>query len=137
MSDSSAAALPASAPAAATSGRAPCYLVLSAHDYRTPRRANIHFIADELAKRGPTRFFSLRYSLLSRLKGDLRLPLEATANQVVRHNGVDCYLWRALLHPFNTRRRWLRPLEDLMFKLYAARAPATLIRWMREADVIV
>ncbi|MBB5943183.1 glycosyltransferase [Xanthomonas sp. 3307] len=137
MSDSSAAALPASAPSAAATGRPPCYLVLSAHDYRTPRRANIHFIADELAKRGTTRFFSLRYSLLSRLKGDLRLPLDASANQVVRHNGVDCYLWRAPLHPFNTRRRWLRPLEDLMFKLYAARAPATLLRWMREADVIV
>lgn len=49
-------------------GVRPNYLVLSAHDYRTPRRASIHFITDELAKRGDTRFFSLRYSLLSRLK---------------------------------------------------------------------
>lgn len=38
--------------AAAASGiRRPCYLVLSAHDYRTPRRANIHFITDQLAQR--------------------------------------------------------------------------------------
>ncbi len=117
--------------------RPPNYLVLSAHDYRTPRRANIHFITDELARRGTTRFFSLRYSLLSRLKGDLRLPLDASANRVVAHNGVDCYLWRAPIHPFNTRRRWLRPLENLMFRLYAARPPRTLVRWIREADVIV
>src|SRR5690606_10560086 len=33
--------------------RATSHLVLSAHDYRTPRRANIHFIAAELARRGP------------------------------------------------------------------------------------
>ncbi|HHW4680980.1 MAG TPA: GumK N-terminal domain-containing glycosyltransferase, partial [Xylella taiwanensis] len=48
----------------------PNYLILSAHDYRTPRRASIHFITDELAKRGDTRFFSLRYSWLSRFKKD-------------------------------------------------------------------
>ncbi len=45
-------------PAAASGIRRPCYLVLSAHDYRTPRRANIHFITDQLALRGTTRFFS-------------------------------------------------------------------------------
>lgn len=45
-------------PAAPASGiRRPCYLVLSAHDFRTPRRANIHFITDQLALRGTTRFF--------------------------------------------------------------------------------
>lgn len=113
------------------------YLVLSAHDYRTPRRANIHFIADELAKRGPTRFFSLRYSRLSKYKHDLRLPLDATANQVVLHKGVECYLWRTLVHPFNTRRAWLRPIENVMFRAYAARPPAQLVQWIRESDVIV
>lgn len=124
------------APSQAAS-QSPCYLVLSAHDYRTPRRANIHFIASELARRGRTRFFSLRYSRLSRLKGDPRLMLDAEANRLVRHGGVDCYLWRSLLHPFNTRRRWLRPLEDAMFRWYVAHPPQTLRRWMREADVIV
>lgn len=113
------------------------YLVLSAHDYRTPRRANIHFIADELAKRGTTRFFSLRYSRLSRLKNDLRLPLDGTANSVIKHRGVECYLWRTLVHPFNTRRRWLRPVEDAMFRLYARHPPAVLEQWIRESDVIV
>lgn len=122
--------------AAPDSGR-PRYLVLSAHDYRTPRRANIHFITDELAKRGDTRFFSLRYSRLSKMKGDARLPLDETANTVVRHKGVDCFLWRTAVHPFNTRRPWLRPVEDVMFRWYAANPPPTLVQWIQESDVIV
>lgn len=113
------------------------YLVLSAHDYRTPRRANIHFITDELAKRGPTRFFSLRYSRLSRMKKDMRLPLDATSNQIVKYKGVECYLWRTFVHPFNTRRAWLRPVENAMFRMYASNPPAVLEQWIREADVIV
>ncbi|MDH5835574.1 glycosyltransferase family 1 protein [Luteimonas kalidii] len=117
--------------------RAPNHLVLSAHDYRTPRRANIHFIAAELARRGPTRFFSLRYSLLSRWKGDARLALDDRANRIEMHDGVECYLWRALVHPFNSRRRWARPLEDAMFAWYADHPPAVLERWIAEADVIV
>lgn len=127
----------AQAPALALDSLRPTYLVLSAHDYRTPRRANIHFITDQLAKRGRTRFFSLRYSLLSRLKGDMRLPLDESANRVAEHNGVDCFLWRVPVHPYNTRRRWLRPLEAALFWLYTHTPPATLTRWIREADVIV
>jgi len=127
----------ARSPTGAPEGRATNHLVLSAHDYRTPRRANIHFIAAELARRGPTRFFSLRYSLLSRWKGDARRPLDARANRVEVHDGVECYLWRALVHPFNTRRRWARPVEDAMFEWYARHPPALLKRWIAEADVIV
>jgi 2-beta-glucuronyltransferase len=117
--------------------RRPRYLVLSAHDYRTPRRANIHFITDELARRGQTRFFSLRYSRLSRMKGDMRLPLDGTANTIVEHNGVECYLWRTTVHPFNTRRPWLRPVEDAMFRWYASHPPSALVDWIQQSDVIV
>ena len=124
-------------PAAYVVPRSGGFLVLSAHDYRTPRRASIHAIAAELARRGPTRFFSLRYSRLSKWKRDIRLPLDASANTVVRHRGVDCFLWKTTLHPFNTRRRWLRPFEDGLFRHYAARPPAILRQWMREADTIV
>ena len=112
------------------------FLLLTAHDYRTPRRANMHFIADELAKRGAMRFFSLRYSALSRRKGDARLFLDDAANGVETVAGVECYLWKTLVHPFNTRNRVLRPLENAMFRWTAAHPPALLERWIREADVI-
>lgn len=98
-------------------------------------RQHPHFITDELAKRGPTRFFSLRYSRLSKYKQDLRLPLDETANRVVVHRGVECYLWRTLVHPFNTRR--VAATGQLMFRAYAARPPAQLVQWIRESDVIV
>ncbi|WP_454832929.1 GumK N-terminal domain-containing glycosyltransferase [Pseudoxanthomonas wuyuanensis] len=134
--------MPAQAPVAVATeggetGPAKKYLVLSAHDYRTPRRANIHFIADELARRGPTRFFSLRYSWLSRRTSDIRLSLDGKANRVESINGVECFLWKTPLHPFNTRRDWLRPLESLLFRAYAAFPPAVLRQWLAEADVVI
>lgn len=113
------------------------YLVLSAHDYRSPRKANIHFITSELAKRGQTRFFSLRYSFLSHRTGDPRLSLDRRANRVEQYGGVDCYLWKTPIHPFNTRRAGLRRLEDLMFRCYVGMASAVLRRWIQESDVVV
>lgn len=115
----------------------PVFLVLSAHDYRSPRRANIHFITRELEKLGTTRFFSLRYSRLSRYTHDPRLSLDEDANQIGFHYGVECYLWKTLFHPFNTRRAWLRPLENLMFSLYSRGHNPVLRRWILEADVIL
>jgi 2-beta-glucuronyltransferase len=115
----------------------PVFLVLSAHDYRSPRRANIHFITRELAKLGTTRFFSLRYSKLSRYTHDPRLSLDNEANQIGFYYGVECYLWKTLYHPFNTRRPWLRPLENLMYSLYSRGRNPVLRRWIREADVIL
>ncbi len=124
--------------AAAASGAAkPVFLVLSAHDYRSPRKANIHFITAELAKRGTARFFSLRYSLLSKRTGDPRLSLDAEANKIANHEGVECYLWKTLIHPFNTRRAWLRPAENLMYRWYSQGNNPVLRQWILEATVIV
>ena len=112
------------------------YLFLTAHDFRTPRKASTHFIAEEHARRGKVRFFSLRYSWLSRYRPDGRHGIADRAGRVETVDDVDCYLWKTPLHPFNTRREWLRPLETVAFKLYAACAPAVLRQWIREADII-
>lgn len=113
------------------------FLVLSAHDYRSPRKAGMHFITDEFVKRGRTRFFSLRYSLLSRHTADPRLSLDDRANRIETHLGVECYLWKTLIHPFNTRRRWLRPLETLMYRWYSQGHNPVLQQWIKEATVIL
>lgn len=118
-------------------GRGQRFLVLSAHDYRSARKANIHFITEQLSRRGPTRFFSLRYSRLSRFTGDPRVALDARANRVETHEGVDCYLWKTLIHPFNSRRRLLRFGEELLFRWYVATASPVLRQWLAEADVIL
>lgn len=113
------------------------FLILSAHDYRSPRKANLHFITSELVKRGRTRFFSLRYSLLSKRTADPRLSLDAEANKIGTYQGVECYLWKTLIHPFNTRRKWLRPLESLMYYWYSRGHNPVLRQWISEASVIV
>ncbi len=113
------------------------FLVISAHDYRSPRKANIHFICEELAQRGTARFFSLRYSHLSRYTADPRLPIDERANRIEQHRGVECFLWKTPLHPFNTRRPLLRPVETLMFRWYVRAASPVLLRWIEDADVIL
>ncbi|HWT72786.1 MAG TPA: hypothetical protein VN361_11430 [Oxalicibacterium sp.] len=113
------------------------YLVISAHDYRSRRKAGVHFITAELAKRGPTKFFSCQYSKLSEMKSDPRLSLDALANSKAMHEGVECFLWKTLIHPFNMRKPVLRPLEALLFRLYVNHASPVLIDWIWWADVVV
>lgn len=110
----------------------PQYLVLSAHDFRSPRKAGIHFVASELSKMGTTRFFSLRYSFLSRYKHDPRLSLDNQSNKVVLHEGVECYLWKTLIHPIR-----IRPFESLMYHLYGYGVNRVLRQWIRASDVII
>ena len=112
------------------------YLLLTALDYRTPRKANIHFIADELVKRGKTRFFSLRYSRLSRFKADPRCEIDALSNRVELAKGVECFLWKTFVHPFNTRKRVLQSFENVWFQSYRAFRHPVLTQWLTEADVI-
>lgn len=108
------------------------YLLLSAHDFRSPRKAGVHFVASELAKMGPTRFFSLRYSFLSRYKHDPRISLDDQANKIVLYQGVECYLWKTLIHPIR-----IRPFESLMYHLYSYGFNSVLRNWIRDSDVII
>jgi 2-beta-glucuronyltransferase len=108
------------------------YLFLSTHDFRSPRKAGVHFVASELAKIGTTRFFSLRYSFLSRYKQDPRISLDKDANKVVSYQGVDCYLWKTLIHPIR-----IRPFESLMYHFYSYGWNGVLRNWIRESDVII
>ena len=113
------------------------FLMISGHDYRSPRKANVHFIMRELAKLGHVRFFSLGFSRFSKIKKDPRLSLWDQANKVAVHEGVECYLWRSFLHPVNLRRAQLSFIEDLWFKSYANSAPKILDQWIKEATTII
>ncbi len=115
----------------------PRSLVIAGHDYRSRRRVNMHFIADELAKRGPTRFFSIGFSPLSFLQGDPRASLARRSNRVERSGNVECYLWRTLWHPVDLNRPALRGVSSALFERYARRAPELLERWMAESDHII
>jgi 2-beta-glucuronyltransferase len=113
------------------------YLIISGHDFRTPRWANMHFIARELAKRGTVRFFSLGFSLLSHFNGDPRLPILQRANRIEEFQGVQCFLWKSAWHPFNLRRPALRGLSRMLFKAYRRRMPDVFRSWVEDSDVII
>ena len=112
-------------------------LVISRHDYRSRRKTNMHFITQELAKRGKTRFFSFGFSFLSYLKDDPRLSLWKVSNKAATFEGVECYLWRTLLHPINLRRRSLRVIEAWFFKYYMLFSPKIFRQWIKDSNVIL
>ncbi len=112
------------------------FLVISRHDYRSKRKASIHFIARELAKHGTTRFFSSAFSLLSRLTQDQRLPLWSRANRVEHLDGVDAYLWRTLAHPCKAPK-FIHGAMDRFFRSYVEHAPAVLRAWIAESDMVL
>lgn len=112
-------------------------LIISGHDFRSKRKASIHFIANELSKRGPTRVFSLGFSLFSLIKNDPRVPLWSRANRVERVDDVESYLWRTLLHPVNLRRRWLDAVEERWFQRYARNFPAQLRDWAASSEFVI
>jgi 2-beta-glucuronyltransferase len=115
----------------------PNYLIVSGHDFRTPRRAGIHFVAQELAKRGTVRFFSTGFSWLSYLRTDPRLSIGDRANRIENVRGVDCYLWKTLWHPFNVHLSWLQTLARLMFATYRRGAPDLFRQWVETSDTII
>ncbi|HUI22618.1 MAG TPA: hypothetical protein VLZ74_16480 [Methylocella sp.] len=112
-------------------------LLISGHDFRSPRQTTIHFIAQELAQFASVRFLSVGFSKLSLIKGDPRAELDGLANVSVTDRGVECFLWKTLIHPFNTRVRSLRWLEHAHFRFYRSRCPDLAARWMREAQTII
>ena len=115
----------------------PRFLIISGHDFRTPRWANMHFIARELAKRGTMRFFSLGCSALSYLIGDPRLPILAQANRVEEFRGVQCYLWKSAWHPVNLDFAVLSGLSRLLFTAYRRGVPEVFRRWVEGSDIII
>ncbi|PWB57314.1 MAG: UDP-glucuronate--glycolipid 2-beta-glucuronosyltransferase [Bradyrhizobiaceae bacterium] len=112
------------------------FLLVSSHDFRTPRKANMHFIARELRRRGAVRFFSAGFSHLSRLKSDPRSSLWGRTNRIERVDGVDCFLWRTPLHPVRWRAPAMSWCERKLFEVYASRVPQAFVAWVRESRIV-
>ncbi len=120
-----------------TASHGDVFLIITRHDQRTSRKANIHFIAEELARRGNTRIFSFAFSHLSRIKKDQRMELWNQSNRIAVQDGVENYLWRTLIHPVNLRKALLRPIEKLLFFAYRMATPRVLKTWARQSSVII
>ena len=74
-------------------------LIVSRHDYRTGRRASIHFLAQAMAAQGhDVRFVSVGFSWLSFLRKDRRCAFADRANQWEERDGVHALLWKTPWH---------------------------------------
>lgn len=112
------------------------FVILSGyHDYRSMRRANLHFIADELRSHGSPYFFSIRYSRLTRFRDDPRRDLWRRSNQLENVNGVGCYLWRTPIHPMRLPR-WLGVFERRMFAAFAEQLPSAIRETISRANIV-
>lgn len=111
-------------------------VVSSVHDYRMPRRGSIQSVAAAFQRMGcRTVFLSVRFSMLSLLRNDPRAFLRDRANRFELCDGLQCYLWRTLWHPFALpgAHQVTAPLHAL----YAALPNQDIDAIFAEADVIV
>ncbi len=124
------------ASADATAGRK--VVLISDHDYRTARRANMHPIADALVGLGyDVTFVSVRFSALTRFKKDSRDFLRDRANKPELTNNVRCYLWKTAFHPINLNNRLLNKLSAPLYKLYARMPCEFLDDALRSASHVI
>ncbi|PXA98028.1 UDP-glucuronate--glycolipid 2-beta-glucuronosyltransferase [Nostoc sp. 3335mG] len=108
------------------------------HDYRTAKRASIQQVADGLVGLGyDVSFVSTRFSRLSKITGDSRLFLWDKANRVETVNGVHCYLWRTVVHPFQSGNRLLNAAMARLYPLYAELPDRQFDAIFRAADYVV
>ena len=90
--------------------------VSAVHDFRMLRRGSIQSLASAMAKMGhAVTFVSVRFSLLSLIKGDSRKFLWRKLNRPELVNGVLCYLWFTVLHPFQLKSKFI---ESLLWPFY-------------------
>ncbi|PTQ11883.1 polysaccharide biosynthesis protein GumK [Sphingomonas oleivorans] len=112
-------------------------LILSRHDYRTKRRASVHFIAEALAAQGHhVDFLSIGFSRLSRKRGDSRLFLEDRANRWETVDGVNSFLWRSPWHAVDVGPRFIRQRLGPVYDLWSRLSCRALDDAARQASII-
>jgi 2-beta-glucuronyltransferase len=106
------------------------------HDYRSKRKADLHFIADQLKERGEVSFLSLRYSYLTRHKEDPRHDLWDRVNRFEKVDGVNCYLWRTPIHPFCLPNHFAL-VEKAIFAVFSSYLPKAMRAVIKRADIVL
>jgi 2-beta-glucuronyltransferase len=114
-------------------------VVMSAfHDYRSLKKASLHLTAKALSDEGyEISFISLRYSLLSLLNKDSRNFLWSRANRIESVDGITCFLWRTLFHPFGSKSKLLNICMNIVYRLYSRRLNPQIALLIRSAEFVV
>jgi 2-beta-glucuronyltransferase len=106
------------------------------HDYRSKRKADLHFIADQLKEQGEVSFLSLRFSYLTRYKEDPRHELRDRVNRFEKVDGVGCYLWRTPIHAFRLPKRFAL-VEKAIFAAFSSYLPKAMRSVIARADMVL
>jgi 2-beta-glucuronyltransferase len=113
-------------------------VLISRHDYRTPKKAGIHFIARAFATQGAqVKFISIGFSVLSLLRRDPRSFLLRESNRWVLEDGVNCFLWQTALHPFRKGLGIFARIASPWYDILARAHSAQFDNAMAEADLIL
>lgn len=111
-------------------------LFVSRHDFRTKRKASLHFLARQMGVDHRVRFVSIGFSPLSRLRRDSRCFLEPVANTWQSIDGVSCYLWKTPLHPIDVGTGLVRAVVGRFYDLWSHWPCADFDRAAAASDVI-
>jgi 2-beta-glucuronyltransferase len=102
------------------------------------RRGSIQAIADALVRLGyEVSFISIRYSLLSLVKGDPRNFLWSRANKLETLNNIRCYLWRTPIHPFHSKSTLLNALVEPLYLIYSHLSNSFIDDAFRSASFVI
>lgn len=113
-------------------------LIISGHDYRTSRRANLHFIAKSASKNNEVTFFSAGYSWISDLIGrDPRTKNKIVPGVEEKFDGIRCYLDRGWYHPGGLKGLIPDVLSRKLFEFHLHRTPEILWKYVKDSDVIL
>lgn len=114
----------------------PFLIVTATHDYRTKRRVDLHFIADELSRYGEVMFLGTHSSVLSKLRGrDRRYELRGTKAQAGAP--VQSHLWHSVVHPVNVRPTGVAAWNWVANAVYARIMPVEVRGMIRRARTII
>ena len=113
-------------------------VIVSRHDYRTRKKAGIHFIARAFAAQGAqVQFISIGFSALSLLRRDPRSFLFMASNRWVMHDDISCFLWRTALHPFRRGLGAFASMTSPWYDSLARTRSAPFDEAVAAADLIV
>jgi 2-beta-glucuronyltransferase len=117
-------------------------IVTGQHFATSPRKVDLHFIADVLTQEGAhVDFLSLRLSWISRLSQDGRFNF-ARQRRMNRWTavsaGVDEYIWYSPFHLMNLRNPVLNRVSGGLFRLLGSHLPAAVRKRLSDyTDILI
>jgi 2-beta-glucuronyltransferase len=94
-------------------------------------------LAEQFAAEHEVRFISIGYSDISKLRNDSRVSFDVDANKWRSVSGVQCYLWKTALHPFDFGSGRIRTIAGYLYDLWSCWPNEEVDRSARLSDLVI